>query len=160
MCHITKPTKMNCSKIHKNIISYLDKELTPETVTEIATHLQSCDACQKLLFEMEKTYEIIKTEQKAEFDPFFYTRLEARMEKALSPKRRLSGKLIPAFKYAIASIAIILSIAAGAFLGSDLQDHFIQPNTSDIISYTDQYANDYYIFEMEDEIIENILLNE
>ena len=151
---------MDCKKVHKNIIQYLDKELTPETVTEIATHVQSCDACQKLLFEMEKTYEIIKTEQKAEFDPFFYTRLEARMEKESTQEGILKPKLVPALRYAIVTMVILISMATGAFLGLGFRSDASQPAENMNISYVDQYTNDYYLFEMDDEILEEVLLNE
>lgn len=158
MCHTNKQI-MNCKNVNKNIISYLEEELTPGAIKEMKMHLQSCEDCSKLLYEMEKTYGMINIEEKAEYDPYFCTHLEARMERELLSKTSTFGRFIPALKYALAIFLIIISISAGALLGSGFRYTNIQ-NENDNISYVDQSTKDYYMFEMEDELIETVLLNE
>ena len=154
-----KTNKMNCKILHKNIFKYLEKELAENVYKGMQQHLDSCEDCQNLVSKLKNTNETILNEKITESDPFFYTRLEARMERGHSELYETKHKLIPALKYAIASMVIILSLLSGTMLGLGFRNNYSQVS-EDNISYADSYTNDYYLFEMEDEVIENVLLNQ
>ena len=150
---------MQCKDFHKNIFKYLVKELAIDTYDEMQQHLYSCENCQSLVSKLKNTDEMILNEKITEPDPFFYNRLEARMEREHNELNAEKHKFIPALKYALASMVIIISLLSGTMLGLGFRNDSSQVNEENI-SYIDSYTNDYYLFEMENEIIEDVLLNQ
>jgi len=71
---------MKCKTIHNKLIFFLDRELPAVEMKQFGEHLNSCPECALFLEEMKKTLGIIATEKSVEENPFFYTRIKARLE--------------------------------------------------------------------------------
>ncbi|MBN1184445.1 MAG: zf-HC2 domain-containing protein [Bacteroidales bacterium] len=150
---------MNCKQLHKNIFKYLEKELDSDSRNEMQQHLTSCKHCQLLMSKIEGTYNLILQEKITEQDPFFYTRLEVKMERRheeFIPAKRI---YIPALKYAFATFLVIFALISGTLIGYGFKDLDNHANIENI-SYVDEYTSDYYINEMDNEVIEDFLLNQ
>ena len=70
---------MKCKAIHKKLIFYLDGELPQEEMEQVRQHILTCQLCAAFAGEMEKTMGIIEQEKVTEENPFFYTRIKARL---------------------------------------------------------------------------------
>lgn len=73
---------MNCKTIHKKIIFWIDGELPAEEMNQINLHLAVCKECTAFATDMQKTLGILTSEKNQEANPFFYTRVKARLENA------------------------------------------------------------------------------
>jgi len=71
---------MKTKCIHKDLIFYLDNELSVEKRTAVEKHLEECADCRSFLAFLQEGIQIIDKEKNPEVSPFFYTRLSARLE--------------------------------------------------------------------------------
>ena len=71
---------MKCKTIHKNLIFYLEGELSANENAKIKLHLAECAECSAFAAELGKSLEILDSEKSPEVNPFFYTRVKARLE--------------------------------------------------------------------------------
>lgn len=144
---------MQCKRIHKKLIFYLEGDLPDREAGEVAAHLLRCNECAALAEEMRKTLGILELEKSPEVNPFFYTRLKARLEKEESEVRRPVG--FPVWKSilqpAVFTLLLFLGIYAGIKIG--------QPASADVNSY---YTADTelvpYLNELDAEPIESFLM--
>jgi anti-sigma factor RsiW len=122
-------TKSNCSGMDAKLASLL---LDPAAVTatlpdEVQTHLAGCDRCRRELDELRATMALMDNWKAPEPNPYFLTRLEARMreERAAEPADWLS-RLRASFVYgsrnhvrplAAMAMTVMLLVGGGAYLG-------------------------------------------
>ena len=78
--YVNNFNKMKCNDLHKKLIFYLEADLPENELKQIDLHLSECTECSLFLEDMKKTLGIIETDKIQKTDPFFYTRLKARME--------------------------------------------------------------------------------
>lgn len=86
-----KQTKTNCTGIEAKLADLL---LDPESVpARVRAHVAECESCRGQLDELRATMNLLDTWQAPEPNPYFLTRLEARMreERAAAPAGRLAG---------------------------------------------------------------------
>jgi predicted anti-sigma-YlaC factor YlaD len=62
---------MNCKKIQNNLISFLEKRLTPEEEKEFRLHLETCKECSQLFAEVTETYQTTDIKEVIEPRAFF-----------------------------------------------------------------------------------------
>lgn len=113
MCHNNDRKKlgMKCKESHKSIIFLIENDLSQEKESMLRVHLQQCPACNKLYKEISATYSIINTEKEVDVNPFFYTRLEHKLENVSIKKN------IAVFGNATRKTALGFSMAIGILLG-------------------------------------------
>jgi len=78
---------MKCKTLHKNLIFFLEGELPAKEMEAVKSHLCDCKECAAFAEEIKKTLEIIEKEKSPEVNPFFYTRLKAKLESQAEPKK-------------------------------------------------------------------------
>lgn len=140
---------MNHKSIHKDLIFYLDNELSEVKRIAVEKHLEECADCRSFLAFLQEGMQIIEKEKKPEVTPFFYTRLSARLEE--KPEYQVQSQWARLAQPAFFSIILVLGIYGGLRLGSNASFSKVhQPVTSSI-----QMLNDF-----EAEPIESFLLNE
>ena len=71
---------MKCKNLHKKLIFFLEGDLSPKMMEEVQNHLDECSSCAAFAKELKQTLGIIETEKELEVNPYFYTRLKARLE--------------------------------------------------------------------------------
>lgn len=149
MVSYIKSNNMKNKCIHKDLIFYLDNELSEEKRTAVEKHLQECADCRSFLVFLKDEMQIIEKEKNPEASPFFYTRLSARMDE--QPQFKPQGLWVRIAQPAFFSVMLMAGIYGGLRLGSNVSFSKVnQPATSSI-----QLLNDF-----EAEPIESFLLNE
>lgn len=148
MVSYIKSNKMKTKCIHKDLIFYLDNELSVEKRTVVEKHLEECADCRSFLAFLQDGMQVIEKEKNQEVSPFFYTRLSARLEE--KPEYQTKNQLIRLAQPAFFSLVLLAGIYGGLKLGSNASSSKInQPATSSI-----QMLNDF-----EAEPIESFLLS-
>jgi anti-sigma factor RsiW len=148
MVSYIKSNKMKHKSIHKDLIFYLDNELSDEKRTAVEKHLEECADCRSFLAFLQEEIQIIEKEKKPEVSPFFFTRLSARLEE--NPNRQQHSQWVRLAQPAFFSIILVLGIFGGLRLGNNASSPKLnQPVTSSI-----QMLNDFA-----DEPIESFLLD-
>jgi len=144
---------MNCKDLHNRIIFYLDSELSEKEMEETKLHLAECNECAAFADEVEKTLEVLTAEKSPAVNPFFYTRLKAKMENRASAQYELQQKSILAKILQPAFFSVLL--LAGIYTGIKIGQPANETNLTEVISDQDVIP---YLNEMETETIEAFLI--
>ena len=94
---------MDCRKYGILISAYADNELRGSELESLENHLETCDKCRKELESIRKTGQLLAQREKAVPEPFFETRLSARIGSTGRTGYLLRGyagllrKAVPAF---------------------------------------------------------------
>lgn len=112
---------MDCKLVIDNIIFYLDKELQSDEREMFENHLEECITCQEVFNQVKATYITIGMEE-IKPDPFFYTRLKARID------RQAENMPVQIFLNVLKPIAVAASIAIGILIGNGELDLLNIPN--------------------------------
>lgn len=149
MVSYIKSKNMKNKCIHKDLIFYIDNELSVEKRTAVEKHLEECADCRSFLAFLKEGIQIIEKEKNPEVSPFFYTRLSARLdEKQVYQTQSQWARLAqPAFF----SLILLAGIYGGLKLGSNASS----PAVNQQISSGVQMLNDFAA-----EPIESFLLDE
>jgi anti-sigma factor RsiW len=144
---------MKCNTIHKKLIFYLDGELPPQEMEFIKNHLAECKVCASFAEELQKTQAILTTEKSFEPNPFFYTRLKAKMEaeETVDYAPRWQSVWVKLVQPAVFSILLIAGVYFGSKIGKPA------PMNIAITTFSDQNIIPY-LNEMDTEPIEAFLM--
>lgn len=109
---------MKCSTIHKKLIFFLEEELPANEMEQVKFHLSECSECALFAEELKKTLEVLENTKSLKVNPFFYTRLKAKIDSLEEVKepfwRPVFVKILqPAFF----SILLLAGIYAGISIG-------------------------------------------
>lgn len=134
--------------IHKDLIFYLDNELSVEKSIAVEKHLEECAECRNFFVFLQENMQVIENEKNPASSPFFYTRLSARLDQ--KPEYRLLGQLSRLLQPAFFSLILVLGIYGGLKIGTNASSpKLVQQAPSSI-----QMLNDF-----EAEPIESFLLD-
>jgi len=149
MVSYIKSNKMKHEQIHKDLIFYLDNELSDEKRKAVEEHLAECADCRSFLAFLKEEMHIIEKEKNPEASPYFFTRLSARLdEKQVYQTQSQWARLAqPAFF----SLILLAGIYGGVKLGSNASSPLVNQQTSSGV----QMLNDFAA-----EPIESFLLDE
>ena len=144
---------MKCNTIHKKLIFYFDSELPPQEMEEIKTHLPECKECAAFAEELKKTLAIIPVEKTIESNPFFYTRLKAKLEAEESVEKTPAWRpaWVKILQPALFSIILIVGVYFGSKIGKPA------PLNMAVATYYDE-GSIPYLNEMNNEPIEAFLM--
>ena len=149
MVSYIKSNKMETKCIQKDLIFYLDNELSVERRTAVEKHLSACADCRGFLAFLQDGMQIIEKEKNPEVSPFFYTRLSTRLEE--KPEPQVQSQWVRLAQPAFFSLMLLAGIYGGLKLGSNASTIKVnQPATSSV-----QMLNDFAA-----EPIESFLLDE
>jgi len=150
---------MNCKEVHKNLIFYIENELKTETQSKIQEHINACVSCKKLCEKVKNTLGIINSEEKFKSYPFFFTRIQQKIDELNSLE--IKTGFLSSFTKALKPVALAILLAFGIFFGINLGNKYKTNNYTESNEYLIQaYANEYYVNELNEEIIETFLLND
>lgn len=149
MVSYIKSNKMKTKCIHKDLIFYLDNELSVEKKNAVEKHLEECADCRSFLAFIQESFQTIEKEKNQEVSPFFYTRLSARLEEKAEQQRQSSW--VRLMQPAFFSLILVIGIYGGFKLGSNA----LPPKINNQNNTSFQMLNDFA-----DEPIESFLLDE
>ncbi len=144
---------MKCEKLHKKLIFFLDGDLPEKELQEINSHLNECTDCAAFAEDMKKTLEIIQEEKSPEVNPFFYTRLKARMENEEAREEQQVGFLI--WEKVLQPAFFSLLLLAGIYTGIKIGQPVNNEKGQNIFAETELVP---FLNEMEAEPIETFLM--
>ena len=162
MSYMEKKQKMNCRQVHNHLIAYMEGSLPGKTEEAVGEHLTHCASCSAVYTRAGRTMKAL-AETLPTIDPgvFYYTRLKQRMENELHPvipAIRLQQH-IPILQTMLFSLFIFAGIIGGIMIGSGTSS--TSPGVSFTSAQTPQsFAYNYYMNEMDHEIIEQSILKE
>jgi len=108
---------MKCSKVHRELIFYLDGELSQEKTGTISRHLGECAGCRGFLELLKEQMQLIENEKRPEVSPYFFTRVSARLDEdrqSTSVPATRKGWLQPA----LFTVLLLAGMAGGILLGN------------------------------------------
>ena len=144
---------MNCKSLHKELIYFIEGDLPSRRMEQIQMHLAKCNSCAAFAEDMKKTLGVLEIEKSPSVNPFFYTRLKAKLKNSASEELHVFGRPVFAriLQPVIFSILLIISVYAGIKIG--------EPSPIKVYSTTifEQEAIPY-LNEMETESIESFLM--
>ena len=143
---------MNCKNLHKEIIFYLENELDEKKQREVEAHLGSCPDCKAFADDLKTTLNLMGNVEPIEDDPFFYTRLKAKLENSAIHQPpllwvKLQASLRPVF--------LGMLLLAGVFSGIKIGQHHFLPKASQQVSQLELVP---YFNELDVESIESFLM--
>ena len=144
---------MHCKTLHRKMIFYIDGELPIPEMEKIKVHLDECSDCAAFYEEMKKTLDVFTAEKQRDINPFFYTRLKARMENqtAIQPVFQQNGIWAKVLQPAFFTVLLLAGIYSGIKIGQPATTE----NSSAIYSAQEIIP---YLNEMKSETIEAFLM--
>ncbi len=119
---------MNCKKCHKELVSYLEHTLAPGRAAEVEKHLSTCEGCRAFTASLEESLASLSESRFTEPDPFFYTRVKARLEREIQKQETptgWAGILRPAFLYLFLLAALFAGIGIGTYDWSGDRERYL-----------------------------------
>jgi len=144
---------MKCKTLHTKIIFFIDGELPAAEMEQMKIHLSECSECAAFTGEMKKTLAVIENEKTPQLNPFFYTRVKARLEKQAEnlTATRQTPTLVHILQPALFSLLLMAGIYTGVKIGQPAK-----VNTNIPVFAENEVVP--YFNEMETEAIENFLM--
>jgi predicted anti-sigma-YlaC factor YlaD len=137
---------MKCKTIHKNLIFFLEGDLPENKTGQIQAHLSGCKNCAAFAEDMKKTLGIIEKEKSVKTNPFFYTRLKARLESQAKPEKIPFWKpaLVKVVQPVFFSVLLIAGIYTGFKVGTPVRVNTVSANytTEELIPYLNEMRSE------------------
>jgi len=137
MVSYIKSNKMKTKCIHKDLIFYLDNELSVEKRTVVEKHLEECADCRDFLVFLQDGIQVIEKEKNQEVTPFFYTRLSARLED--KQEYQTQSQWVRLAQPAFFSLLLVIGIYGGLKLGSNASSPKVQQQATNSIQMLDDF---------------------
>ncbi len=138
---------MDCSKIHKDLIFFIEGSLAEEKRKSVDEHLRTCEDCSAFADMLKASFDVIGQEREVEEDKTFADRVIEGMKKKEAKTITLTGIL----RYAAAAAVIIL----GVFSGVNIARVTSVPSENRVSEFSDEI---YYLNDMYQEPIESFFL--
>ena len=108
---------MKCKNVHSKLIFFLEKELPDSEMKQVQQHLDECSECALFAAEMKNTLQILDSDKVTDENPFFFTRVKARLEKQEEEQPVSRPVLVRVLQPVAFSIILLLGIYGGFKLG-------------------------------------------
>jgi hypothetical protein len=144
-----------------------DMLLDPESApAKVKTHVAECDSCRKELEELRATMTVLDSWTAPEPNPYFLTRLDARMrEEREAPPQSLLERLRARFAYgpsmharplAAMALSVMLLLGGGAYLGvANLEPSQAPSSEAAVVGDLQTLANNAQLLDQLESITDN-----
>lgn len=131
----------------------MEGDLSEKETQEIKLHLNECADCAAFAEDMKKTLGIIQAEKSPEVNPFFFTRLKARMENEEVQEKQQVG--FPVWERILQPVFFSLLLLAGIYTGIKIGQPVTAETSHSIFAETELVP---FLNEMKAEPIETFLM--
>jgi len=104
---------MKCNNPNSDLFNYAEGLLSKEEASAVEMHLEGCESCRELLEELQGVLSVIEEQKQVRENPFFFTRVEARMLEPEPARLFTLKRLAP-------TMAAMLFFAVGVFAGINI----------------------------------------
>jgi anti-sigma factor RsiW len=145
--------EMDCKQIEKNILFFIDKELSVANNIAFNAHLNNCEHCKLKVENISATYQSFDIVEDKLDDPYFYTRLKQKLENKNTKTPYFVKRILqPASLVSL----LLLGIFTGIFIGSQYKS--INSTSEEIRnSQIKTYAEENYLTELDNDNYEYLL---
>ena len=152
---------LNCGQVHKNLLDFIDGSLAENVNFDIKNHIGYCEQCYGLYLNVKETYTAYEKEPVPILNPFFSTRVLAKLHNIEVIETNMSHKLLRIFQPIAASVLIIIGISAGIYLGKNLAGSKTIVSVNILNNETlETYASEYYLYDLGEQSVSNLIDNE
>lgn len=118
---------MQCKTLHKKLIFFIEGELPEKEMNAIQVHLNECEACKAFAADLQKTLGVIENEKQLEVNPFFYTRLKAKLENKQNVRQPFwQPALVKVLQPAFFSVLLIFGVYSGIKIAQPIESNVAQ----------------------------------
>jgi hypothetical protein len=143
--------RMNCKKVHSKLIFFVEKELPVSEMEQLRQHLGDCPGCARFAEDMKLTLGILDNDNVRTENPFFFTRVKARLEKQQEEPLESRSVFVRILQPVAFSIVLLLGVYGGFKLG--------QPAKTELITNVfEESRMVMYLNEMDAEPLETFLM--
>lgn len=146
---------MDCKKLEKHFIFYLEHSLDKAVTQQISDHLQHCAHCQEQLKTVQQALEMIPSIKQNNPNPYLFERIEAKLQNAPNVQTQTSPGLVRIFS----TLTVSLLLLATAFTGY----YYVTNNasaTNETPSASSMIAGQYEMTPSQQDIVETYYLTE
>lgn len=111
---------MKCRTFQKKLTAFQDRRLPPDQMADMESHIQACEQCRSMAAESEAVWDLLARLPEPDPDPFFYTRLQSKME--VAGNRRSISWIHRALLPAMATAMLVLGVLLGSMTGRMSQE--------------------------------------
>ena len=127
-------------EIRTNLIFFLEKSLSDQEMETIQLHLDGCDDCRLVYEELRADMEILSADTVNELNPYFYTRLKAKMEKPVGVSRFSYRSLL---QPALFSLLLLVGIAVCVKMGGTMASlNHVEEKSVSVLFELDEMNNE------------------
>ena len=130
---------MECSKVHNELIFFIEGNLDEKRSAEIKEHLADCRECSAFADMLRESLDVIEEEKSIPEDKGFADRIIAKID---SGERTQKPRTLNILRYAAAAAVIIFGVFTGMNIARLASGY--QGNGSGEISEEVYYLNDMY----------------
>jgi anti-sigma factor RsiW len=129
---------MKCNKPNSDLFSYAEGLLSEEEASAVAKHLEGCESCRKLYEQITGVLSVIDEQKAVAENPFFFTRVEARMLRPEPVQIFAVRRLVP-------TMVALLFFAGGVFAGINIGGLYGNDSESSqaLVYETKQFLDDF-----------------
>ena len=123
--------------------------------------MSDCVICKNLYDDLFATYTVYdKKINTVELNPFFFSKLEQRLQNKAHKKVTTDPKLILKLQPIAASVLVLVGISMGVLIGNSLSGSGLSLSSPDRTEIIEAYATDYYFNDANDETVNTLINNE
>jgi predicted anti-sigma-YlaC factor YlaD len=144
---------MNCKQAKKYFIFHIENEIDPGEAHILEGHLSACENCRALYNKLKSSVAMISAEKQVVMNPYFYNRIELKLEKLNEDSQQKAPIFLRALKPVLLVLLIVISSTIGLVVGSmGQQEESIPANSNTVIS---EIASQYQLNLSQEETLEN-----
>lgn len=110
--------KMNCQLCQEILEAYQEGKLPAGMMTQLESHLETCDSCKKLSEIQLLANRVIKLEKETDSDPFLATRVMAYIERLEDERLETSSLGVRILRPALITMSLAAAVLFGIMLGN------------------------------------------
>jgi predicted anti-sigma-YlaC factor YlaD len=135
-----KTETMNCERCHEKLIPYLEASLKSAELHGIEQHLLECASCRNFAEYLKTILVSFEDSRVTTYDPYFYTRVKARIEKQEdgSPVKTGWVKVLQPVAFSLLLMAAVYTgILLGSLDGSNTKKNYAMDELSPLMNEID-----------------------
>lgn len=109
---------MNCQLCQKNLEAYQEGRLLSDMMTQVESHLETCDSCKRIYNIQLLANRVIDSEKLTQVDPFLATRVLAGIENLENAGHEKESFKVRILQPALITVALAAAVFFGIILGN------------------------------------------
>jgi len=109
---------MNCQLCQKNLDAYQEGRLPSDMMTQVESHLETCDSCKRIYNAQLLAGRVIITEKETDANPFLVTRVMAMIENMENTGHEKESVRIRILRPALVTVSLAAAVFFGIMLGN------------------------------------------